>query len=187
MAILREYLESGDAEEAAACIGELQLPQYDYYIVKRALTLAMDRHDREREAVSLLLSNLYGAGISPTQMIKARRGAPRATFHVLSGSVCSLQCHGTFADALRVGDQVGGMRPFLDADDRLATAAVRAVRDTSWCLLSDGCCGPLLEAGRARHRRHQHARLGLPVAVMALVLVRCTLSRCRTQGALLNA
>lgn len=72
MAILREYLESGDVEEAGACIGELQLPQYDFYIVKRALTLACDRHDREREATARLLADLYGQGISPTQMTKAR-------------------------------------------------------------------------------------------------------------------
>lgn len=72
MAMLKEYLESGDMDEAAACIGEMRLPQYDYYIVKRALSLAMDRKDREREAVSLLLSSLYGQGISPQQMQKAR-------------------------------------------------------------------------------------------------------------------
>lgn len=70
MEILKEYLESGDMAEAAACIGELQLPQYDYYIVKRAVTIAMDRKDREKEAISTLLSNLYGQYISPPQMQK---------------------------------------------------------------------------------------------------------------------
>jgi hypothetical protein len=75
--MLQEYLESGDMEEAARCIGELRLPQYDYYIVKRSITLAMDRKDREREAISVLLSTLYGQCISPQQMQK----------------VCSLICH----------------------------------------------------------------------------------------------
>ena len=73
MAILREYLESGDVGEAAACFGELALPQYDFYIAKRALTLALDRRNREREATSILLSALYGQGISPQQMQKAQR------------------------------------------------------------------------------------------------------------------
>jgi hypothetical protein len=72
MHILREYLESGDMDEAACCIGELRLPQYDYYIVKRAITLSMDRKDREKEAISVLLSNLYGQFISPQQMQKVR-------------------------------------------------------------------------------------------------------------------
>eukprot|EP00892_Ulva_mutabilis_P003777 jgi/Ulvmu1/1771/UM118_0010.1 len=70
MELLREYLESGDAAEAGACIAELQLPQYDFYLVKRALTLAMDRKDRDREAVSVLLSSLYGQYISPAMMQK---------------------------------------------------------------------------------------------------------------------
>lgn len=69
---LREYLESGDMVETARCIGELRLPQYDYYIVKRAVTLALDRKEREREAVSVLLSNMYGQYISPQQMQKVR-------------------------------------------------------------------------------------------------------------------
>lgn len=81
MAMLQEYLESGDAEEAAACIGELRLPQYDFYVVKRALTLALDRRDREREAVSALLSNLYGRALSPAQMQKARVVTARRSAH----------------------------------------------------------------------------------------------------------
>jgi len=72
MMFLREYLESGDMVETARCIGELRLPQYDYYIVKRAVTLALDRKEREREAVSVLLSNMYGQYISPQQMQKVR-------------------------------------------------------------------------------------------------------------------
>jgi hypothetical protein len=73
MTMLKEYLESGDTEEAAACIADMSLPQYDYYIVKRALSLAMDRKDREREAISELLSSLYGQCISPQQMQKVRQ------------------------------------------------------------------------------------------------------------------
>jgi hypothetical protein len=68
--MLLEYLESHDMAEAGACIAELQLPQYDYYIVKRALTVAADRKDRDREAISALLSHLYGQYVSPQQMQK---------------------------------------------------------------------------------------------------------------------
>ena len=75
MELLQEYLESGSIDDAAILIGELKLPQYDYYIAKRAITLAMDRKDREREAISLLLSNLYGQSISPQMMQKVRTAA----------------------------------------------------------------------------------------------------------------
>ncbi len=57
--LLDEYLDSGDIDEAAQSLQELDLPRYDHWFVKRAVTLAMDRHDREREMVSMLLSALY--------------------------------------------------------------------------------------------------------------------------------
>ena len=74
--MLLEYLESHDMAEAGACIAELQLPQYDYYIVKRALTVAADRKDRDREATSALLSHLYGQYVSPQQMQKVPPSCP---------------------------------------------------------------------------------------------------------------
>ena len=35
-------------------------PELEHVFVKKAVTLAMDRHDREREMASVLLSSLYG-------------------------------------------------------------------------------------------------------------------------------
>ena len=44
---------------------ELDHPEFGHYFVKRALATALDKHDREREMTSVLLSTLYnevGAG-----------------------------------------------------------------------------------------------------------------------------
>ena len=35
-------------------------PELEHLFVKKAVTLAMDRHNREREMTSVLLSSLYG-------------------------------------------------------------------------------------------------------------------------------
>jgi hypothetical protein len=38
---------------------ELDHPEFGHYFVKRALATALDKHDREREMTSVLLSTLY--------------------------------------------------------------------------------------------------------------------------------
>lgn len=38
---------------------ELDHPEFGHYAVKRALATAFDKHDREREMTSVLLSTLY--------------------------------------------------------------------------------------------------------------------------------
>lgn len=38
---------------------ELDHPEFGHYFVKRALTTALDKHDREREMTAVLLSALY--------------------------------------------------------------------------------------------------------------------------------
>mmetsp|Transcript_68119 Transcript_68119/g.188819 ORF Transcript_68119/g.188819 Transcript_68119/m.188819 type:complete len:310 (+) Transcript_68119:608-1537(+) len=53
---LNEYFSSEDAEETIGTIKELGCPEYHYEVVKRAISMAMDRKERERELVSKLLS-----------------------------------------------------------------------------------------------------------------------------------
>ena len=60
---LREFLSNGDLIEATRCLLELGTPQYHYQIVKRGVTLAMDKAGREREMVALLLSTLHVRGV----------------------------------------------------------------------------------------------------------------------------
>lgn len=57
--MLREYYSSADAAEVARCLGELQEPGLHHLFVKRAVSLALDRSDRERELTAQLLSSLF--------------------------------------------------------------------------------------------------------------------------------
>eukprot|EP01025_Chloroclados_australasicus_P016432 TRINITY_DN1825_c0_g1_i1.p1 TRINITY_DN1825_c0_g1~~TRINITY_DN1825_c0_g1_i1.p1 ORF type:complete len:701 (-),score=132.04 TRINITY_DN1825_c0_g1_i1:372-2474(-) len=70
MTILLEYLENGDLNELLQSVQELSLPQYDYYLVKRAITIAMDRKDREREMVSVMLFAINRQVVMPDQISK---------------------------------------------------------------------------------------------------------------------
>lgn len=54
------------------CLGsslkELNQEEFHYEVVKRAITISMDKNDKERELVSRLLSNLYLNGLTPSQI-----------------------------------------------------------------------------------------------------------------------
>jgi len=73
--LLAEYFNSGDINEAAVSLQELDHPEFGHYFVKKALMAALDRHEREREMTSVLLSTLYNEVISPEEM---RRGFAEA-------------------------------------------------------------------------------------------------------------
>ena len=55
---LQEYLLSGDVQEAARCIHELNAKMFYHEIVKRAVVLAMDKSADQQEQMSNLLSYL---------------------------------------------------------------------------------------------------------------------------------
>jgi hypothetical protein len=60
-AIVEEYFSSGDVGNAADSLAELDAPpaSLGHYFVKRLVTRALDRKDKEREMASSLLSSLY--------------------------------------------------------------------------------------------------------------------------------
>ena len=185
MRMLQEYLESGDVEEAALCIGSFRLPMYDYYIVKRAITLAMDRKDREREAISTLLSSLYGQCISPQQMQKVcqplllslyRQCMSLQQMHKVcqpgSGhAVVALRAvHFSAADAK-------GALAALDVD--AAAVALRVRSRCKRCVFL--CCRRCTGSASPRSRCRRCAALDLDaavvpdvVAIMALFVARAT-------------
>ncbi|KAL2492364.1 MA3 domain-containing protein [Abeliophyllum distichum] len=68
VSILEEYFSTGDVEVAASCLKELGSSEYHPYFVKRLVSMAMDRHDKEKEMASVLLSALYADLINPTQI-----------------------------------------------------------------------------------------------------------------------
>lgn len=57
--IIAEYFVSGDSDEVLRSIKELESCVFHYEIVKRAITMSMDKQEKEREMVSRLLSELY--------------------------------------------------------------------------------------------------------------------------------
>ena len=50
---------------AAANLANLGCLSYHHYFVKKLISMAMDRHDREKEVAAVLLSSLYVDVIEP--------------------------------------------------------------------------------------------------------------------------
>ncbi|KAL5748250.1 hypothetical protein ACOSP7_025283 [Xanthoceras sorbifolium] len=103
VSIIEEYFSTGDVDVAASDLRELGSSEYHPYFIKRLVSMAMDRHDKEKEMASVLLSALYADVISPAQI--------RDGFVILLES----------ADDLAVD--------ILDAVDILALFLARAVVD----------------------------------------------------------
>lgn len=61
--ITDEYLVSEEQGEFITAIKELQSPMLHYELVRRMITLAMERKERERELISLILTEMRGQGI----------------------------------------------------------------------------------------------------------------------------
>ncbi|EIE18312.1 MA3-domain-containing protein [Coccomyxa subellipsoidea C-169] len=72
-ALIDEYFNSGDLQEASTRLQELDEPEYNHFFVKKVVTRALDKHNHEREMASILLSALLGEVISAAQMAKGFR------------------------------------------------------------------------------------------------------------------
>lgn len=68
--IVEEYFCTDDVGATAAELRELRVPCYHFYFVKKLVSVAMDRHDREKEMAAVLLSSLYGDVIDRPQLYK---------------------------------------------------------------------------------------------------------------------
>lgn len=68
VSITVEYFSSGSVEVAASDLTELGSNQYHPYFIKRLVSMAMDRHDKEKEMAAVLLSALYADIISPAHI-----------------------------------------------------------------------------------------------------------------------
>ncbi|TVU47880.1 hypothetical protein EJB05_07496 [Eragrostis curvula] len=68
--IVEEYFSTDDVAATANELRELRVPCYHYYFVKKLVSVAMDRHDREKEMAAVLLSSLYGDVIDRPQLYK---------------------------------------------------------------------------------------------------------------------
>lgn len=68
--ILSEYFVSAETEEATRSLEELQCAAFHYVFVKRAITMALDKHEHECEMTSRLLSELYPKTLTTPQIAK---------------------------------------------------------------------------------------------------------------------
>ncbi|CAA3000452.1 programmed cell death 4 [Olea europaea subsp. europaea] len=68
VSVIEEYFNTSDVEAAASDLKELGSTEYHPYFIKRLVSMAMDRHDKEKEMASVLLSALYAEVINSTQI-----------------------------------------------------------------------------------------------------------------------
>ncbi|XP_020111973.1 uncharacterized protein LOC109726646 isoform X2 [Ananas comosus] len=69
--IIEEYFSTGDVELAASELRNFESEKHHHYFVKKLISTAMDRHDKEKEMASVLLSALYVDALSSS---KIKRG-----------------------------------------------------------------------------------------------------------------
>jgi len=68
--LLREYYESGDLDEAIRSLNELDMPHFHHEFIKLAVSLSLDKSNRERELTSVLLSCVYSDVIDADKIIQ---------------------------------------------------------------------------------------------------------------------
>jgi hypothetical protein len=66
--VLNEYFDSCDADEVIRSLEELQCKEYHPDVVKKAISTSLDKHPRERELVSRLLTCLHPAPLADRDM-----------------------------------------------------------------------------------------------------------------------
>jgi programmed cell death protein 4 len=71
VSIIQEYFLSDDVEEVIRSLDDLSSPNLNALFVKRLITSAMDRKNREKEMASVLLSSLYTEVITSEDVAKA--------------------------------------------------------------------------------------------------------------------
>ena len=62
-ACLREFLSGGDLLEATRCVLEMDAQQFHFQVIKRGVTLAMDKAGREREMIAILFATMHARGV----------------------------------------------------------------------------------------------------------------------------
>ncbi|KAJ6412443.1 hypothetical protein OIU84_005487 [Salix udensis] len=68
--IVEEYFATDDIVSTANELRELEMSGYHYYFVKKLVSMAMDRDDKEKEMAAVLLSSLYADIIDPPQVYR---------------------------------------------------------------------------------------------------------------------
>ncbi len=66
--VVKEYFDSGDADEVIRSIDEMKCQPYHAEVIKRAISLSLDEGPRERELVSRLLTCLHPNPLTDDEM-----------------------------------------------------------------------------------------------------------------------
>lgn len=64
LSIIEEYFNNGDVGLTASDLRDLNSEEYHPYFIKKLVSASLDRHDKEKEMASVLLSSLYVKVIS---------------------------------------------------------------------------------------------------------------------------
>lgn len=67
---MKEFFVSGETDEVRQSLVELESQVFHYEFVKRAISMSLDKHEKEREMVSRLLSSLYPKTLTSCQIGK---------------------------------------------------------------------------------------------------------------------
>jgi len=67
---VKEYLDSEDIEELNTCFSEMKMPSMGHELIKKAISIALDRGTRERELVSRMISETSGSCIQREEVDK---------------------------------------------------------------------------------------------------------------------
>ena len=69
--LLKEFLGSGDLEEAVLCVKELESIEYHPEVINRGVMLALEKKDEDRQRMLTLFSHFQKVGIiTPEQFQK---------------------------------------------------------------------------------------------------------------------
>mmetsp|Transcript_12720 Transcript_12720/g.17759 ORF Transcript_12720/g.17759 Transcript_12720/m.17759 type:complete len:517 (-) Transcript_12720:234-1784(-) len=67
---VKEYMDSEDASELVRCFTEMKVPFMGHELVKKAVSIALDRGTREKELVSLVIAEVSGRSVSREEVDK---------------------------------------------------------------------------------------------------------------------
>jgi len=68
--LIDEYLSSGDIKEAEQCIKDMKAPEFSPKIIELAVTISLERREKERDLISKLFSELSPHTFSEEDFVK---------------------------------------------------------------------------------------------------------------------
>lgn len=73
-ALLQEFLISGDLGEAERCVRELRVPHFHHELVKRAISLVVDKPEQQQLKISRLFHHLFAEEVLSQEQLQMGLG-----------------------------------------------------------------------------------------------------------------